>query len=85
MVLLGFYRAVGRVAVVDLDAHLATGTADILCRTLDPAFLYASIAVTGEGGAPWPHVQQYDSPTFSEGVNYEVPEGMSGRSFRGAL
>lgn len=50
VVLLGFYRAVGRVAVVDLDAHLATGTADILCRTLDPAFLYASIAVTGEGG-----------------------------------
>lgn len=41
-------RAVGRVAVVDLDAHLATGTADILCRTLDPAFLYASIALPGE-------------------------------------
>lgn len=34
-------------AVVDLDAQLATGTADILCRTLDPAFLYASMAVTG--------------------------------------
>ncbi|CAN0557582.1 unnamed protein product, partial [Laminaria digitata] len=38
---------VGRVAVVDFDAHLATGTADILCRTLDPAFLYATIAVSG--------------------------------------
>lgn len=35
-------------AVVDLDAHLATGTADILCRTLDPAFLYASVAVSGK-------------------------------------
>lgn len=46
-------------AVVDLDAHLASGTtADILCRTLDPAFLYASIAVTGEGEhRPWAHVQ----------------------------
>lgn len=43
-----FYgRAVARVAVVDMDSHLATGTADILCRTLDPAFLYASIAPTG--------------------------------------
>lgn len=54
----GFCRAVGRVAVVDLDAHLASGTADILCRTLDPAFLYASIAVTGEDEhRPWAHVQ----------------------------
>ncbi|CAM9299122.1 unnamed protein product, partial [Hapterophycus canaliculatus] len=43
--------AVGRVAVVDLDAHLATGTADILCRTLDPAFLYATIAVDDGGSA----------------------------------
>ncbi|CAN0024546.1 unnamed protein product, partial [Scytosiphon promiscuus] len=43
--------AVGRVAVVDLDAHLATGTADILCRTLDPAFLYATIAVSDGGSA----------------------------------
>eukprot|EP00904_Undaria_pinnatifida_P009204 jgi/Undpi1/5413/HiC_scaffold_2.g00694.m1 len=38
--------SVGRVAVVDFGAHLATGTADILCRTLDPTFLYASIAVS---------------------------------------
>lgn len=43
-------RSVGRVAVVDFDVHLATGTADILCRTLDPAFLYASIAVSGACG-----------------------------------
>lgn len=33
--------------MVDFDAHLATGTADILCRTLDPAFLYATVAATG--------------------------------------
>lgn len=43
-----YHRAVGRVAVVDLGTHLGTGTADILCRTLDPAFLYASIAIAGE-------------------------------------
>lgn len=41
-------RSVGRVAVVDLDGHVGSGTADILCRTLDPAFLYASLAVAGE-------------------------------------
>ncbi|CAN0186100.1 unnamed protein product [Ectocarpus sp. 8 AP-2014] len=38
--------SVGRVAVVDFGTHLATGTADILCRTLDPAFLYATVAVS---------------------------------------
>ncbi|CAN0037674.1 unnamed protein product, partial [Sphacelaria rigidula] len=45
-----FQWAVGRVVVLDLHSHLATGTADILCRTLDPAFLYATIAPTGGGG-----------------------------------
>ncbi|CAM9870389.1 unnamed protein product, partial [Ectocarpus sp. 13 AM-2016] len=38
--------SVGRVAVVDFGTDLATGTADILCRTLDPAFLYATVAVS---------------------------------------
>ncbi|CAN0536644.1 unnamed protein product, partial [Ectocarpus sp. 12 AP-2014] len=43
--------SVGRVAVVDFGTHLATGTADILCRTLDPAFLYATVAVSDAAAA----------------------------------